>query len=219
MVPILHCVKGFHPLNSQGGNDFCPLLISLRSIKSPLEVFCDCRPANLIDQEPKAFSRQSSPQSQKIFCSLNTINPEETETAFGQTSPAKYLLQRSRPPLYINPSDCGIRISVRSRPCDISATSHSTLRHPHSFMPFGLRMCLPLRVQHPPYPLSFYCGFSDFPPHFRIGILREYTLRASLLFRRATPRPSFLEPVSRCLVALSSHKKRSHRYCTIQSVE
>ncbi len=95
MVPILHCVKGFHPLNSQGGNDFCPLLISLRSIKSPLEVFCDCRPANLIDKNHTPKASQSSPQSQKIFCSLNIINPEETETAFGQTSPAKYLLQRS----------------------------------------------------------------------------------------------------------------------------
>lgn len=207
--------KGFTLWTPPGGNDFCPLLISLRSIKSPLEVFCDCRPANLIDQEPHSKSQSiKSPITKDILLSSSSIQ-RKRKRLLGRLLPQNIFCKEVSPRVH---QSVGLRYPYfgSSRLCDISATSHSTLRHPHSFIPFGLRMCLPLRVQHPPYPLSFYCGFSDFPPHFRIGILREYTLRASLLFRRATPRPIFLEPVSRCLVALSSHKKRSHKYCTTQ---
>lgn len=74
MVPILHCAKGFHPLDTLGSGNCRPLLISLRSIKSPLAVFCDCRPANLIDQEPHSKSQSiKSPITKDILLSSSSI--------------------------------------------------------------------------------------------------------------------------------------------------
>lgn len=118
--------KGFTLWTPPGGNDFCPLLISLRSIKSPLEVFCDCRPANLIDPEPKAFSRQSSPQSQKIFCSHHNQS-RGNGNGFWADFSRKISFAKKSLPVYINPSDCGIRISV---PLDfVTSQPHHILRY------------------------------------------------------------------------------------------
>lgn len=145
---------------------------------------------------PSNFVSLVAPLSQKIFA-LHIDNPERNATAFRQTFPAKIFCEKSHTlsirQVYVSVFQCSLWLAMH---CNIAYNLEPV-------PPVLNRLQSPFKALHPPSRFYFIRVYASHPYYEQILERRFVSVRRYLLFRLLTPRPIFIVPVSRCLVALS----------------
>ena len=111
MVPILHCAKGFHPLDTLGeAIPLLPLSTSLCSVEHPFRGSF-WLPTCQLDWPGATLQKPvNQVRNQNKFLRSTLSIQRKRKRLLGRLLPQKLVLQRSLSPFrYINPSDCGIR--------------------------------------------------------------------------------------------------------------